>query len=56
MNEANRLVLDIAENRRQLHALERQLKQLQESCKHYFIDQTTHRICRHCQVVENYHY
>lgn len=56
MTVANQLVQKIAHSRMQLVQLEQQLKDFQLTCKHDFIEETTHRICRKCHIVESYHY
>lgn len=59
MNEeitVQHLLVQIYEKRQTLRQLEEQLETIQANCKHEYEEKRTHRVCKNCGSVKNFHY
>ncbi|WP_154658030.1 hypothetical protein [Fictibacillus gelatini] len=56
MNRAEEIVKEIKDLHVKLEQMKNELKQLQESCEHQFIEEPFMRTCTKCCYIEGTHY
>jgi len=54
--DAERLMKEIDEGKRQLAFMMRKLDDMRQSCSHEFVEEKAYRICTKCKQMESLHY